>query len=300
MYQDFFDMAVERHGFAYSYVDTSLRFLSEDIDVVCPTHGPFTVVASDHIHGRGCPKCRPNGSVPENELADFIHGLGFDIVRNTRKVIPPLELDIVLPKEKIAFEFNGIFWHSEQAGKSVEYHQNKTSKSRTAGYRLFHVYESDWDLNKDVMMGKIGRILSQKACPDISASYPIEEYTGDHHLILKGQPIAGFRAKDGIAKDSWSLYGLEPIKKLMVSSGIHKIQSRLDWPEFTLGQFSSHGFYRYMNVNPGRLYFDRKTLRRLKEKPQQCQGLEYFSVVDSGSIIWEVRVEHDVPHHATD
>jgi G:T-mismatch repair DNA endonuclease (very short patch repair protein) len=295
MYQDFFDSAVERHGSSYGYAEVSLRFMSDDIDVVCPTHGAFTVVASDHVHGRGCPKCRPNGSSPENELADFIHGLGFDIVRNSRKIIPPLELDVALPAERVAFEFNGIFWHSEQVGKAAEYHQNKTMKARQAGYRLFHVYESDWDLNKEYTMAKIRKILSPATCPDLSPSYPLEEYSGDYHLILRGKPIAGFRVKEGVAIDCWSEYGIKPIHRLMVTSGVMLMKTSLDWPEFTVGDFSAAGFLKHMNVNPGRHYFDRKTLRRLKEKPRQCQGLEYLSVVDSGSTIWEIRIEQDIP-----
>lgn len=303
MYQDFFDRAVDRHGLAYSYADTSLRFLSDDIDVVCPSHGPFTLVASDHVHGRGCPKCRPQGSCPENELADFIHNLGFDIVRNTRKVIPPLELDVVLPRERIAFEFNGIFWHSEQAGKAFQYHQNKTLMAQRSGYRLFHVYESDWDINRNSVEEKICRILSRTPCPTLTGAYPIEEYNGDYHLILRGNPIAGFRVKDRIAKDSWSMYGLEPIRMLLTMSGIDKIQTSLDWPEYTLEDFDKFGFKKYMNVRPGRLYFDKKTLRRLKEKPREYPGLEFLSVVDSGAIIWDVvqnRIEQDVVHDVTD
>lgn len=288
MYQDFFDRAVERHGLAYSYAETSLKFLSDDIDVVCPTHGPFTIIASDHIHGRGCPKCRPQGSSPENELADYIHSLGFDIVRNTRKVIPPLELDVVLPNERIAFEFNGIFWHSEQAGKAFQYHQNKTMLAKRSGYRLFHVYESDWDINRSSVEEKILRILTKKDCPDLSSTYPIEEYGGDYHLILRGVPIAGFRVKEGIARDSWSLYGLGPIRRLLDFCGIGRIHTSLDWPEYSLAEFNSFGFRKHMNVRPSRLYFDKKTLRRLKEKPGEYPGLEFLSVVDSGAVIWEV------------
>lgn len=303
MYQDFFDRAVDRHGLAYSYAETSLRFLSDDIDVVCPAHGPFTVVASDHVHGRGCPKCRPQGSTPENELADYIHNLGFDIVRNSRKIIPPLELDVAIPSERIAFEFNGIFWHSEQAGKAFQYHQNKTLMAQSSGYKLFHVYESDWDINRGDVEERIRRILSRTECPDLSGAYPIEEHCGDYKLILRGNPIAGFRVKDCIARDSWSMYGLEATKLLMTSSGISKIQTSLDWPEHSLEDFYKFGFRKYMNVRPGRLYFDKKTLRRLKEKPREYPGLEFLSVVDSGAVIWEVvenGVAQNIPEDTCD
>lgn len=293
MYQDFFDSAVHRHGLSYSYVDVSLRFMSDDIDVVCPSHGPFTIVASDHVHGRGCPKCRPQGSSPENELADFIGNLGYDVVRNTRKVIAPLELDIVIPEMRIAFEFNGIFWHSEQAGKAVEYHQNKTLKTGQAGYRLFHVYESDWDLNKEFISRKIKDLLSRPVCPDLSQAYAIEEYSGVHALILRGAVIASFRVKNQVAVDHWSPFGLGPIKTLLDMSGTQLLKMSLDWPEYTLVEINSLGFQKYSNVRPERLYFDKKTLRRLKEKPEQRPGLDFLSVVDSGSIIWEM-VENGV------
>ena len=46
-------------------------------------------------------------------------------VSTNKKIINPYELDIYLPDSKLAFEFNGLYWHSEsQKGKN--YHQIKT------------------------------------------------------------------------------------------------------------------------------------------------------------------------------
>lgn len=288
-FQDFFDSAVDRHGYAYSYVDVSLKYMSDVIDVICREHGSFKVQASRHVHGVGCPKCRPTGSSPENEMAEFIESLGFSVVRNSRKIIPPLELDVVVNEAPIAFEFNGIFWHSEQNGKSSQYHQRKTLMSKRAGIRLFHVYESDWDLDQESIKERIATILNRPICPDLSSAYFLEEYSGVMSLISKGHRLCTYRLDGDCAVDYWSPYGLDPIRKLMQLSKTTYLKARLDWPEFSASDYVASGFKKAFYVRPERLFFDRKTLRRLKEKPEHCSGLGYFSVVDSGSAVWTLR-----------
>lgn len=286
MHQDFFDLAVEKHGYYYDYSDVSLQFFQDDIWVTCPEHGPFQVTASGHIQGRGCPGCRPQGSCPENELSDFIESLGFSVVRNSRKIIAPLELDIVVPDLQVAFEFNGIFWHSEQAGKSPDYHRKKTDAAMGKGYRLFHVYESEWDLNREGVKARISDVLMRKPSKDLSKAYFIHEYNDDYSLVLGSDTICSFRVRDGVAVDVWSPHGIQPVRRLMELSGVSQLKHSLDWPEFTTQDFVQAGFSKLRNVRPERLYFDKKTRRRLKGKPS-VEGTS-FSVVDSGSTIWVV------------
>lgn len=288
MFQDFFDAAVDRHGFNYDYSEVSLRFFSDDIYVTCPKHGEFQVTASGHLRGKGCPGCRPSGSCPENELSDFLEGLGLNVVRNSRKIIPPFELDIVIPDLQIAFEFNGIFWHSEQAGKSSTYHSDKTERALAAGYRVFHVYESEWDLYRDALRERIQALIHQPPLPDLSSAYFLHEYSGRYSLVLKGEVVAYFNVCDGVALDYWSKYGLAPIKVLMGYSGVTLLKVERDWPEFTNLDLSREGFQVYRRVRPERMYFDKKTLRRLKEKPASASS-SYLSVVNSGSTIWVVE-----------
>lgn len=288
LYQDFFDRAVDRHGSHYDYSDVSLKFFTDDIWVTCPDHGPFQVTASGHLHGKGCPGCRPQGSSPENELADLISSLGFDIMRNSREIIAPLELDIVLPNERIAFEFNGIFWHSEQAGKQREYHQRKTELAAKEGFRLFHVYESDWDLRRDYVVERITDLLKPLEYLDCSKAYAIQEYCGRYSLILRGEVIAHFRVLDGIAYDAWTKSGPILIRRLMELSSIKFWKISHDWPEFPAGQLYAVGLHKLRNVQPERMYFDKKTLRRLKEKPADA-SFDYLSVVGAGATVWVVE-----------
>lgn len=62
-----------------------------------------------------CTNCSPkNNSKPEKELADYISSIyKGNIRRNDRFFLKGNELDIVLPKLKLAFEFDGIFWHMD-------------------------------------------------------------------------------------------------------------------------------------------------------------------------------------------
>lgn len=104
----------------------------------------------------------------ERELLAFVDSLGLQTKTNDRTIIKPLELDIVVPDSKIAIEFDGIYWHSEKAAKGAfdpKKHLKKTQACSDAGYKLIHVFENEWKLNRDicksVIAAKLG-IFSRK------------------------------------------------------------------------------------------------------------------------------------------
>ena len=109
-----------------------------------------TIIRSDFI--KKCPICFPIfNSIPEEEVADFVSSLGFKVLRNNRTIIPPLELDIVVPEKSLAIEFNGLYWHSFKAGKSKNYHLDKSIKCSSVGYSLIHVFEDEWENKKEIV-----------------------------------------------------------------------------------------------------------------------------------------------------
>lgn len=112
---------------------------------------------------KGEPKCKScdkiNISKKEKELLDFIKEIyKGKIITSDRTEIFPKELDIYLPELKIAFEFNGTYWHSD---KKIEktYHFNKTINCEEKGIKLFHIFEIDWDNNKDAVKEKIKKLF---------------------------------------------------------------------------------------------------------------------------------------------
>lgn len=102
----------------------------------------------------------------EQELIDFINGLGFNIVRNSRKILDDgKELDIYVPDKKLAVEFNGNYFHSsEKIAKN--YHYNKSIDCEKKGIRLIHVYQYQWldlikkEILKSIIVNALGKNTS--------------------------------------------------------------------------------------------------------------------------------------------
>lgn len=101
-----------------------------------------------------CTRCNPINSTDsyhQKELYEFIKELSpYDVLKETRKVIPPFELDVYIPELKIAIEFDGLYWHSN---KFVEnnYHLKKTKLCEVQGIQLIHVFEDEWIYKKDII-----------------------------------------------------------------------------------------------------------------------------------------------------
>jgi len=112
-----------------------------------------------------CSVCNPinsHSSNKETQLLKFIEEI-YDgkITTNDRVILNGLELDIYLPELKIAFEFNGLYWHSE-IYKDKYYHQKKTFLCQKQNIRLIHIYEDDWfhkqEIIKSMIINNIGLI----------------------------------------------------------------------------------------------------------------------------------------------
>lgn len=93
-----------------------------------------------------CIICNPLNSSKksslEKELLDFIKSFYNDeILENI--YIGGKEIDIYLPKIRMAFEFNGLFWHNDYI-KDKEYHKNKSNICDNKNITLIHIWEDDW------------------------------------------------------------------------------------------------------------------------------------------------------------
>lgn len=108
-------------------------------------------------------------SQKEREVYTFIESLlddSVEIVSNTKKIIPPYEIDIYIPKYKLAIEFNGMYWHSsDNQQDDREYkikHLRKTNLCEEQGIQVLHIFENEWDdpikqeIWKSVISTKLG------------------------------------------------------------------------------------------------------------------------------------------------
>ena len=140
-----------------------------------------------------CIHCNPikngNYSYMEKELLSFIesHHSG-NIIHNTKDVISPLEIDIYLPDLKLAFEFNGLYWHSEYQ-KPKNYHLEKTNRCEKLGIHLIHIYEDDWKWKQEIvksrilnLLGKSKTIYGRQTCVNIVDSKEAKMFLNENHI----------------------------------------------------------------------------------------------------------------------
>ena len=98
-------------------------------------------------------------SYSEKELVDFVKSIYSDeIMENTKRIIPPKELDIYIPKMKLAIEYNGLYWHDENH-VDRNYHLTKTNMCNEKGIDLIHVFEDDWLERKEIVKSMIASRL---------------------------------------------------------------------------------------------------------------------------------------------
>lgn len=112
----------------------------------------------------GCPQCMQGSmtSKEEESFASFLSSLlpNTEIRRSVRGLIYPQEVDIYIPSKQVAIEFNGLYWHSEKAGKDKDYHYNKWLSCKNKGVQLITVWEDDWRYRRDAVTQYITEILS--------------------------------------------------------------------------------------------------------------------------------------------
>lgn len=120
-----------------------------------------------------CTRCKPIGKAPRNsliqqELGAFLKtlsndGKNFTVLCDVPGILDPEtkhELDFFIPEFGIAFELNGLYYHSEFNGrKKKNYHINKTEKCESQNIRLIQIFEDEWVNRKTVVLSKISYIL---------------------------------------------------------------------------------------------------------------------------------------------
>lgn len=133
-----------QQNFDINYNMFTYRFC-QNLDI-CPIHNSY---ADNNI------------SLKEKEIVNFIksnyNGI---ILENDRVVLSGKELDIYLPELNIAFEFNGLYWHSE-LHKKPNFHINKTNKCKESGIRLIHIWEDQFIYKKEILYSNILAVLNK-------------------------------------------------------------------------------------------------------------------------------------------
>ena len=135
----------------------------------------------------------------ENEIIEFLKTYGFNPIKyvtgqgNTR-----LEIDIYIPELKIGIEYNGVYYHSHNGinHRSKTYHTRKSSYANELGIDLIHVWEDQWqnqkDIIKDVLLARLGIIPGEKIYARKCEIRDVS--TADYRKFCDEYHVQGYRA----------------------------------------------------------------------------------------------------------
>lgn len=106
-----------------------------------------------------CPNCHKNlRSKFEFLIAEHLKQLNVEFISNDRAVIGPKELDIYVPKFKLAIEIDGLYFHQN---KPKRYHLDKTEECLSKGIKLLHLTDKTLLEHKNIALSIIDSFLGK-------------------------------------------------------------------------------------------------------------------------------------------
>lgn len=224
-----------------------------------------------------CRHCHPV-SKPQDELSDYIRDIYPGKIKiNDRTVISPMELDIYLPDLKLAFEFNGVKWHSHGHLKDSEYHLRKTMACRNKGIRLIHIWEHEWMKSREFAISRVSSaLLSPETDGELQASKIDRQSAIEFAAKHTPWDIEDLDICYGI-KDGGDINGILPVKR------VHKGAYRLG--RYVGMDISQKGFLALTDA----FIRDFKPDMLLALQDLACQTDEYFKALGMRRMEFDVH-----------
>ncbi len=180
-------------------------------------HTTYVSIASRLYWGHGCSECYVVSSDMEVAMQDYIKStlieLGqseVEVVTNTRQFFDNgTELDVYLPELHLAFEFNGLYWHSEETGKIRNYHLQKWNYARGKDTNLFFVWEDDWNERPNETKEAIRELINQAITKTSFIPIPQKPYENGNIFIglpPKSKPLQITRYRARANKSGYKIW----------------------------------------------------------------------------------------------
>lgn len=147
-----------------------LLYDGNDFTCKCNTCGKTFITAYYNVYNRYvnnrtiCIHCNPlvsGTSSQEKEIKEYLSTIinSTELLTRDRTILSNAhELDIVLPNYKLALEFDGLYWHSEEY-KTNNYHVNKTEECEKKGFQLIHIYQDEWLDKQEIVKSRLKGLL---------------------------------------------------------------------------------------------------------------------------------------------
>lgn len=127
----------------------------------------------------------------QREITDWLNSMGFNFNPNV-SILEGKELDCYDPKQKLALEYCGLYWHNENSPepRTRSYHHNKWKRCRDKGIQLLTIFDDEWreknDICKSMILSKLGvfnRKIQARKCETKKIEKALmKEFCDLHHL----------------------------------------------------------------------------------------------------------------------
>jgi hypothetical protein len=165
-YSQFFpSKANNTHGVLYDYSKLNYINAKTPVEIICPKHGSFKQMPSNHLDGKGCPKC--NQSRGENRIERFL--IKNNITYETQKKFDDciknkkLSFDFWLSDKNILIEYDGI-QHFKPLGfqggmdklkYTIECDKIKDEYCKSKNIHLLRISYKDFNKIEDILLNNI-------------------------------------------------------------------------------------------------------------------------------------------------
>lgn len=165
MEEHYQNIATNHGGQMFDFVKTHAK-----CTWMCAKGHTWSAIPNSIKSGSWCPQCANVGpSKGQLEVYQYIKSKCPDAVLGDREQIKPMELDIYVPSKRFAFEYNGLYWHSEAVQPERGRHRKKALACRNANIGLLAVFEDEWNSKPDLIKAMIDHRLGI-AKPKLRAS----------------------------------------------------------------------------------------------------------------------------------
>lgn len=129
---------------------TSLSLISQNTDVfaedIAEELNISAITVHKYIRALGMQECLSVKfrSRPERDIYNICKQHIENVIYADKEILNGKELDIYIPEKRLAIEYNGSYWHSEER-KGTNYHQDKALACLKHSIRLISIFDYEWE-----------------------------------------------------------------------------------------------------------------------------------------------------------
>ena len=158
----FVQKARKVHGDKYDYSNTNYFNTNTKVKIICPIHGTFEQIPSDHLQSKGCPRCK--SSKGEAEIRNYLkeQNIIFEEQKKFKdcKDERQLPYDFYVPEKRMLIEYQGNQHYYNSFRKELhDWHRYKHHDWLKRKYAKGNNYQLLTISYKDDILTKLKEIL---------------------------------------------------------------------------------------------------------------------------------------------